>query len=306
VDDEWVDAAFTAGRSAGARSPLLLRPRHARRARAHPWGIAGVWAWRTALALAVAVPAATLVARVYGTHPRGDGPLWDPGGLALLDFLWRDGRALSPVAATAEIMLVVGAVGGLIPAAALMMAIARVPRERAAATLAQTLSASLWAVPAFSFLLIVFFVTQVVTLAVGYGVAQIVSSWASVGAVRAERLGVAVGVVFVLLASGLGVVHDLAMAAVVCARARGARAIVLGVRAFGRSPLPLWWSWAWRWLAAGVPVAAIAVFTGAVGGRGGPTLWLVAVLHQGVVLTRVSLRASWLARALRAIDGWAP
>jgi hypothetical protein len=308
VDDEWADAPFTAGRAAGGRAPLLLRPRGARRARTHPWIIAGLWMWQTALALGVAIPAATLVARVYGTHPRGDAPLWDPGGLALLDFLSREGRALSPVAAIAEMTLVVGAVGGLVPAAAAMMAIARVPRHRASTTLSQTLSAAFWAMPAFSFLLVVFGVTQALTLVVGYGATQLVEAWTSqgLGAVRAARLGIATGIVFVLLASGLGVVHDLARAAVVCARARGARAIVLGVRSFGAAPLPLWWSWAWRWIAAAVPVAAVASLAGSVGGRGGAALALIAMLHQGVVLARVSLHTSWLARALRAIDGWPP
>jgi hypothetical protein len=305
VDDEWADAPFTAGRAADARARLLLRPKSARRARMHPFAILGLWAWQTALSLGVAIPAAALVARVYGMHPRADAPLWDTGGLALMDFLWRDARALSPVAATAEITLVVGAVGGLLPAAAVMMAMGRVPRHRTAATLSQALSAALWAMPAFSFLLVVFALVQGATLAMGYGVTQLVeSTTAGLGAVRAERLSIASGVVFLLLASGLGVVHDLARAAVVCARARGARAIVLGARAFGAAPLPLWWSWAWRGLAAAVPVLAVAFFTGTVGGRGGATLALVAMLHQAVVLARVSLHASWLARALRAIDGW--
>jgi hypothetical protein len=188
-----------------------------------------------------------------------------------------------------------------------MMAMGRVPRDRSAATLSQSLSAALWTMPAFSFLLVVFAFAQAATLAMGYGAMQIVESAAAgLGAVRAERLGIAMGVVFLLLASGLGVVHDLARAAVVCARARGARAIVVGARALGAAPLPLWWSWAWRCLASAVPVVAVAFFTGTVGGRGGATLALVAVLHQAVVLGRVSLHASWLARALRAIDGWPP
>jgi hypothetical protein len=38
------------------------------------------------------------------------------------------------------------------------------------------------------------------------------------------------------------------------------------------------------------------------GGRGGLTLLLLALLHQAVVVARVSLRASWLGLALRAVD----
>jgi hypothetical protein len=39
-----------------------------------------------------------------------------------------------------------------------------------------------------------------------------------------------------------------------------------------------------------------------VGGRGGFALFFLFVIHQLAIGTRVALRASWLARALRDVD----
>jgi hypothetical protein len=45
---------------------------------------------------------------------------------------------------------------------------------------------------------------------------------------------------------------------------------------------------------------AIAFSVGSfVGGRGGIVLFLLFLVHQGVVFARTALRASWLAHALR-------
>ncbi len=304
TDDDWADLPFTRGRAADARAPLLLRPVDARRARRHPWTIFGLWAWQAAVGLAAAWPAAALVGGVYGASTRGDAALWDPGGHALLDFLWHNAHALAPITAVAEIALGVGAVAGLVPTAAAMVTMARVARSRDGVTVLQSLSAALWLLPSFLFLFVVFSVAEGLTLGLGVGLGELVRIWtqAGLGDVRAQRIGISVGVIFALLASGLAVVHDLARAVVVCVRAPAPRAIGLGARAFGAAPLPLWWSWAWRWVASLVPVSAVAVLTGQVGGRGGAALALVAMMHQSVIVSRVSLRASWLARALRAMD----
>jgi len=42
---------------------------------------------------------------------------------------------------------------------------------------------------------------------------------------------------------------------------------------------------------------------GKLGGHGGFDLVFLFVLHQSVVVVRVALRTSWMARALRAVDG---
>jgi hypothetical protein len=59
--------------------------------------------------------------------------------------------------------------------------------------------------------------------------------------------------------------------------------------------------WAGR---AAVGIALIAtgfVAAGALGGRGGAALTGLFLVHQAVVLGRVALRASWMARALALV-----
>jgi len=283
---------------------LFLRETDAIRARRHPWALAGLWGWQSALAVTVSWPAASLVGATYGTHPRGDGPLWDAGGHALLDFVWHQARGLAPMRASTEIALGVAAMIGLVPMAAVMIAMAYGVRDRRAVGLVRSLEGAARAMPSLLWLLLLMGVAEASTLGVGALIAAgthagLSDAW---GEARAERVAIAVGLVFVVLASGLGVVHDLARAAVVCARAKGLRAIVLGARVFGRAPLPMWWAWAWRALSALAPVLAAAAVATRIGGRGGGALVVLALLHQGVVLSRVALHASWLAHALRSVE----
>jgi hypothetical protein len=274
-------------------------------ARRHPWVLTGLWAWQTALALAASWPAASLVRATFGAGPRGDAPLWDPGGHALIDFVWHNARGLAPVIASVEVTLVVGAVAGLFPTAAAMFAMTRVARSRRRAEVrARWVDIAARAMPSFLSLLLVMSLAQAIAIGAGVLVGEGVQAWfqSGLGEVRAQCVGVAVCVVFVGVASGLGVVHDLARAAVVRSRLGALRALVVGARIFGAAPLPMWWSWAWRALLSLAPVLGASTVATRVGGRGGVALLLIALLHQAVILSRVALRASWLAKALRSVD----
>jgi hypothetical protein len=221
--------------------------------------------------------------------------------------LWHEARALAPVSATAKAVLVVGAVAGLLPMAASMFAMTRDTHGRRLVGFMRSMSRALRSMPALFLLMVVASVMQAGSLGVGWLVAKGCEAWfcSAIGDANAQRVGVAAGLVFVLVASGLGVVHDLARAVVVRARARAYRALVRGARAFGSAPLSIWWSWAWRALAALALVLAVAVVATRTGGRGGVALLVLAVLHQGVVLSRVALRLSWLAKALRLVSYFA-
>jgi len=59
------------------------------------------------------------------------------------------------------------------------------------------------------------------------------------------------------------------------------------------------WSWAWRALISLGLVVCVAAVVPRFGARG---FIVVALLHQLVAIARTCLRASWLARALRAVD----
>jgi hypothetical protein len=283
---------------------LVALPTAAMRARRHPWALVGLWSWQTLIALGASWPAAALVRTTYGVGPRSDAPLWDAGAHALLDFLWHSDRGLAPVTAAAEMALTIGAIAGLIPMAGAMFATACRTLDNRAMGFMRSMVAALQAMPSLLFLLVTVVVAQAMVIGLG-----LLSGWAvdalahdGLGEDRAQRMGLAVGLGFVLTASGLGVVHDLARAAVVRSRASGPRALALGAQVFARDPLPLWWSWAWRAFAAFAPVLAASAIATRIGGRGGGPLVGLAIIHQGVVAWRVACRASWLAKALRSVS----
>ena len=105
-------------------------------------------------------------------------------------------------------------------------------------------------------------------------------------------------------ARAVGVLHD-SRARRWCGSGSGpVRRCCSGSRRCGGSrPAPVV-SWAWRALAALVPVAS-GRWSGRLGGRGGSRC-CARGCHQAVVLARVALRVSWLARALRAADAAGP
>jgi hypothetical protein len=282
---------------------LVLVATASMRARRHPRAVLAVWAWESVLALLASWPAASLVRAVYGSDPRGDAPLWTPGGHALLDFALHEQHGLRGVTTGATLVLVIGAVAGLVPMAALMTSIAYATRDRRTAGFIRSVTEGLRHFRPMLVLLVIASVAQALVLGLGAAAGSLVDSWAhGMGEARAEQLDGLVVALFLLVASAVGVAHDLARAAVVRFDVRGARAVMLGVRTLRLSPLPLWWSWAWRALASVAPVVAVAAVAG-VGGHGAAAFVFLLVLHQSVVLARVALRASWLAKALRVVDG---
>jgi len=290
---------------AGGARELVLLTTPSMRARRHPRAVLAVWAWESALALLASWPAASLVRAVYGDDPRGDAPLWTPGGHALLDFVLHEQHGLRGAMTGATLVLVVGAVAGLVPMTALMTSIAFATRDRRAAGFIRCVTEGLRHFRRMLVLLVIASVVQALVIGAGSGLGSVVEGWAhGMGEPRAQQLEGLVLAVFLLAASAVGVAHDLARAAVVRFDVRGLRALALGVRTLRLSPLPLWWSWAWRALASVAPVVAVAAVAGRLGGSPGvAALVFLLVLHQSVVLARVALRASWLAKALRAVDG---
>jgi hypothetical protein len=287
------------------RDELVLVTTPAVHARRHPRAIAAMWAWQTVLALLVSGPAAGLAKAAWRGDVGGDAPLWAPGGHALLDWLWHDGHGLRAAISGAEIVLALGAIAGLVPMAALMIALAYATRDRKAAGFARSVAGGLRAFPRMLVLLLLAGLIQGVVVGLGALLGYLVEGWAraGMGEARAQQLEGLVLLVFLGMGSAVGVIHDLARAAVVRFKVKGFRAFALGARTFRLSPLSLWWSWAWRALASIAPVLAAAAVAGRLGGRGGVGLAFLLLLHQSVVVVRVGLRASWLARALRAVDG---
>jgi len=284
---------------------LVLLTTPSMRARRNPRAIAGMWVWQTALALLASLPAAGLVRAAWGGDPDGDAPLWAPGGHALVDWLWHDFHGVRAVFGAAELVLVAGAILGLVPTTALMIEIAYVARGRPRAGIVRALAGGLRAMPSMALLAVLAGLVQVVVVGLGAALGYGVEHWthAGMGEARAEQLEGLVLLAFLAVASAFGVAQDLGRAAIVRFEVRGFRAFALGLRALRIAPLGLWWSWAWRGFVGLLLVVVAGVVAGRLGGRGGLALVVLGLLHQCVVVARIALRASWLARALRAVDG---
>jgi hypothetical protein len=276
---------------------LVPVPPDARRARRHPAAIAGLYAWQSALALLVAGPAASLVGGAYANDPRGDGPLFAPGSRALLDFLWHEQHGIRAVSAFGQSMLVVAAVAGLVPMGATLVALAHGTPDGQRAGFARSLARGLRAFPALFALLVALALVMLVLGFLGFAVSDVVEAWChkAWGEAFAQTVAAVAVVPVLLLASVVVVLVDMARAAVARFEASAGRALAYGLVALQAAPLALWWSWAWRWVVSLVPVAAALLLHQA------PLLVLV-LIHQAAVLARVTLRASWWARALRGID----
>ena len=137
---------------------------------------------------------------------------------------------------------------------------------------------------------------------------------ASLGDARSFTVRLVVFALFAAIAAVLGVVVDLARAAVVRevgiaahagASSPGWSTMLRGLRtamttsrhSLGRATL----GWTGRAVVGGALVAIGYVAATALGGRGGAALTGLFIVHQAVVLGRVALRASWMARALALV-----
>ena len=296
--------SVVAERASSAVEELVLLTNDAMRARRRPGAVVALWAWETAMAVLVAWPASALVRSAYGEHPRGDAPLFNPGGFELTDFLANAAHGIAPVTGVLLVVVLLSAVIGLVPLAGMLVSIAfstrllRAPGPRAVAARA------LRAFRPLALALVLATVLQAVLWGIAFGLGSLTASGLSerAGEARAQQLGFLVTILFALLVAAVGVVHDLARAAIVRFRVRGIQGIRLGLNAFRRAPATTFWSWAWRALAACLPVVMGALVADKIGGRGGLALFALLAIHQLVIAARIALRASWLARALRAVD----
>ncbi len=274
------------------------------RARSRPWAVIGVWAWESALSLLGTAAAVALVRATYGRHPLGDAPLWDPGSLPLLGLLSREANGVRAATTSAALVLLVASVVGLVPMAALMIAISTSTRDGRAIGGPRAVEGALRAFRPLALLLAVLWLAQGVVVAVALLLGEGTQSWASrpLGDALAQQMAIGLGGLILAAAVALGLVHDLARAAVIRFGAGTMSALTAGTKALWRAPIALTWSWTWRALASVVPIVAVSLLADRIGGRGGIALVVLAALHQSVILSRVALRASWLAKAMRTVE----
>ncbi len=283
---------------------LVLLANGSMRARQRPLAIAIVWAWTTLSAAIFAWPAISVVRAAYGDHPYGDAPLWNRGGFELLDLLANARYATSAVMGAMTAVFLASAVLGLLPTAALLASVAYSTRDLRAPPLRDVAVRALRAFRPMALVFVIAGLAEGVLLGAGLILGAIAASSfeSRLGEARAEQISWIVFALFAALVAFVGVVSDLARAAIVRFRVRGVPAIRLALNAARRAPALAFWSWAWRAAAAATLVAIGALVADRVDGRGGMALLALAALHQLIVATRIALRASWLAKALRVVD----
>ena len=307
--------------------PLEPSAIHARR---RPVAVATMFVAELAWAFVVATPVHEWVRRAWGSHPDGDKVLFMPGGHDLLMWLGQEDAGLSVTARTTVVLLVVGAVLLQLPFGALVASLA-FGREAAASEADDAVAppratrslrmATAWRIGVGAWLplaaLLAFSaLVTVIVLSLGGILASLVehSLTASLGDARSFTVRLVILALFAALAAVLGVIVDLARAAAVrevgvagttgasspgwSTMLRGLRtAMTTARRSLGRATL----GWTGR-AVVGVALIAIGyVAANALGGRGGAALTGLFVIHQAVVLGRVALRASWMARALALV-----
>ncbi len=283
---------------------LVLLANRSIRARARPGVVLFLWLYQLLCAVFFAWPTAALVGQAYRNHPRGDAVLFEPGGLALADFVWRSRGFSGALLAHDTIVAIFSVVAGLLPLSALLASMAYTTRARRSPRPRQLVR---FAFDAFGSMLGLFFIASALEvlfagIAITLGDYVTDSGLARMGEARAEQLGWLVTLVVFLIALVVGVLHDLARASVVRFRVGATKACVLAWNTFRMHPVSLFGSWGWRACAGLVPIAAASMVTDRIALRTGGSLVAVFVLHQAVVVARVALRASWLASALRAVD----
>jgi len=272
-------------------------------ARRRPGAVVGLWAWETALGVVLGSAFSSVASGAYGRHPDGDAPLFAPGGLQLLDLARHSFAARGPLLGELLVVVALARLLGLLPSAAVFAELLFTTRELRAPRLKEALALGVTAFPT-SFTLELFTLAAqgaVVAFGVAVGAMASSSATASLGERRGDLVVVGIALATLAGATIVGVVGDLARAAVV---RWDAGAVVAGGRALERflaQPVSFIWSYGWRGAASWVPVALGAWVAGHIGGGGGVALVVLAAFHQLVAMARVAIRVSWLARVLRGI-----
>lgn len=267
------------------------------RAARRPGVIAFTYVLRAAFGLVLAWPACELFARAAMAHPREDSILFDPGGLYLVE-AFRLGRgalagAVRGMSLTAAMIFAFG----LLPLGALLYALGRGGAIRAA----DLAAAAVRFFGRFAVLLVV------ATLGMAFAAAL---SFALGGAIRStfapglsdpagDALVAGAWLVGSVLVAVIGVVHDLARAAVTQRDLAVMDAVLLATRAAAARPAAAFFGWAWRAATGSVLVALAAFAAASVGNDRFAALGGTIFVHQAAVLGIVALRASWLACAIR-------
>ncbi len=284
-------------------SRIVTVPQRHPLARRRPAAVTLLWVWEASLGVSLGSAIASIAGNAYGRHPDGDAPLFAPGGLELLDLVRHSLAARGPILSAVIVLVLVSRLIGIAPAAAAYAQIARRRLDGGPPPMLESLARSAIAFPASLTVGLVTLAVQIGVGAVGVAIAAVASPLfaARLEERRSDVLSAMIVAAAVVICWLVGVVSDLARATIVAREARALPAGYHAVATFARRPLGLVWSAAWRGAAAWLPVVIAGMLASRIGGRGGFALVCLAFVHQLAIGARVAIRASWMARSLRAI-----
>lgn len=276
--------------------PLDIDPPRAAHPAAHKrlGMVALLYAYRAIAALLIAAPAGILAGSIVSGYPRGDAELFDPGGVMLIEAVRLARHSLMSLLVQGGLGALVAAFLGLLPFAALIVALghegklsARFLAARAFAPMGSL--AILWGTALLAQAVVVLLVVLV---------GERLLAQTALDSTREDLARLGVFGLGALAALAIGVLHDLARVIAVL-EGRGfylssARALRVMERSYGR----ILWAYAWR----GVLTLAAIAAAGLIAHRIplAESFWLVAIATQISIFLAVFLRASWLSAAIRA------
>lgn len=303
--------------------PLTPSAMHARR---QPVMVLFVFLTELAWALLVATPVHAWARRAWASHPDGDAVLWKGGGRELLIWLGQEDAGSAVTARTVMVLLLAGILVMQLPLGALLASLAFSRAETGIPGEGTTLRSSLRPAAALRIGVAAFMplagvlalgsIASIIVIAIGalassavdHGLAE------SMGDARSFVMRLVTFGLFVIIACMIGVIVDLARAAIVrevgLRNAAGTsspgwsimvRGLRVALRVARGNLLKATLAWAGRVVVGGALIAIGYVAAQVLGGLGGAALLLLFFVHQSVVLGRVALRASWLARAMAMI-----
>lgn len=257
-----------------------------------------LYAGRVVWAVLLALPlCGALLSRGVEHLPLGDAHLFEPGGMYLLEALRLAKPALSASAPLALILLLLGLMFNVLPATAVVHAVA--DRE---ARLPLCYQRALASFPRFLLLGGIGFALQCLALLLGVAVAlwarTLVTSGS--GAISGELAFAAVALLTLLSMTGIGIVIDLARAASIQSPGDVWRGLEQALRCVNAGRIRLLWAWATPFtlllmltLLTGYAVGALQVE------KAGAWRWiLVLLLHHAVLLAACVAELYWQHRAL--------
>ena len=267
-----------------------------------PGLVAMLYAYRALAGLVIALPAAAAVGTTTAGYPRGQGELFDPGGVMLLESLRLARRAAPTVGAGAVTVAILATVLGLFPLAVVIAGLGR----RGPLT-AAFLAARAWAhAGTLALLFGLGLLAQALTAAILVALGGKLIDALKLVPPREDLAFVGLFTIVLGIVTVVGVVRDLAYVAAVHDERRFYAACVAALRALRHAPGRAVGGYAWRAALglAGLALAAVAAPSLAGASRG--AIVLGVVLHQAALAGAAFARASWLAAAIGVVSTAAP